>query len=99
MKLAERLLSEFSSPSDEEIDQRDFDPSGGVRAMKIKSKDFGYIEEVVNDESIKSERLLKIYTQIDQKRTRKWKQLNPLQAEKQSLRMLKHLIARNLTHS
>lgn len=77
MKLAERLLSEFSSPTDEEVDIGDFDPSGGVRAMKIRNKDLGYIEEVVNDESIKSERLLKIYTQIDQKRTKKWKQLNP----------------------
>ena len=62
MKLAERLLSEFSSLSEEEPGISDFDPSGGVRTMKVKSKDLEYIEEVVNDNSVKSERLLEIYT-------------------------------------
>jgi len=94
--LADRVLSEYSSP-EENLKITDFDTSGGVNQALIKDNNTRYLDEVVKDRSQQSERLLEIYRQNDEKRTKKWTTMNPLLAEKQSLQQLKFLIARNFT--
>lgn len=94
--LADRVLSEYSSP-EEDLKITDFDTSGGVNQALIKDNNTKYLDEVVKDRSQQSERLLEIYRQNDEKRTKKWTTMNPLLAEKQSLQQLKFLIARNFT--
>jgi hypothetical protein len=39
--------------------------------------DFGYIDELMKDDSIYNERLFDFYNQIDRKRTLKWQAMNP----------------------
>ena len=95
-RLAERVLSEYSTNSEAGIVQDDAFNSNGDGKYENKD-DFGYLDLLLKDRSIQNMRLFDFYNQMDQKRTLKWQSMNPKLAAEQSSKMLKHLIANNMT--
>ena len=94
-KLAEQMLSEYSSPESTETDSagENFVPPGDIKFTpsrgdkeRIDFDKYEYIDSLIENPCEVDRRLLKVYEQQDKMRTRKWALKNPEQAAIQNVR-------------
>lgn len=74
-RLAERVLSEYSTNSEVEAEEDGFNIHGDGK--NEDKKDYSYLDNLLKERTIQNQRMFDFYNLMDRKRTQKWKTMNP----------------------